>query len=103
MATAAEIAAVRLNTDEPTEAVYTDEDITDLVGSEGGVVQASAAIWRQKAARWASMVNTSAEGASYSFGDRARNALAMAKDFDSRVVVAATSTGGGVRSRAITR
>jgi hypothetical protein len=100
MATQAEIAQVRLNTDEPTEDSYTDEAIDGLIASSGGVTQASAEIWRQKAARFAALVSTSVEGASYSFGELARNARDMASMYAGLVP---GTTRKGIRSRALTR
>lgn len=83
MASASEIAEVRDNTGEPTSANFDDSVINALVDASG-VERASEIIWLKKAARLADLVNMSEAGASRSYGDLSRNALAMAKEFATR-------------------
>lgn len=77
MATAGEIADVRLNTDEPTPAIYTDVAIGALVDVTS-VALASGAIWAQKAAAYAKLVDVSEAGASRKQSDLFDHAMKMA-------------------------
>jgi hypothetical protein len=86
MASVGDIATVRKNINEPTDAIYKDEDIGVIVDSSG-VAGASAIIWREKAARYASLVSVSESGASHSYSDLHKNALAMAKAYDVENVI----------------
>lgn len=86
MATADDIAVVRLNVDEPTDTMYSDSVIAGLIDS-GSVASASATIWRWKAASYAKLVNVSEAGASHSNSDLSKNALAMAAKFAAEVAV----------------
>jgi hypothetical protein len=83
MATTSEIAEVRQNVDEPTDQSFTDNYISDLV-DEHGINGTSAIIWRKKAGDLAKLVNVSEAGASHSFSDLHRNALAMAKVYEDK-------------------
>lgn len=102
MASISDIETVRLNTDESTNDTYSDDEISALVDAKG-VAGASAIIWDQKAAHYASLVNTSEAGASHSFSDLHKNALTMAKRFDDQVVAASAPASGRVRVRKIVR
>lgn len=81
MASTSDIAIVRRNVNESTDALYKDDDIGDMIDADG-IAGASAAIWREKAARFASLVSVSESGASHSYSDLHKNALAMAKAYD---------------------
>lgn len=81
MATAADIALVRRYTDEPTTVTYPDELIggyVDELGAEG----ASARIWREKAAYYAKLVNTSEGTARRDLSDLHKNAMSLAGQYD---------------------
>jgi len=91
MASISDIESVRLNVDEPSNDTYSDDDVGALVDANG-VAGASAIIWEQKAARFASMVNTTEAGASHSFGDLNKNALAMASLFRSQTTAVVNTT-----------
>lgn len=84
MASASDIAEVRRNTHESTDHNYSDTEISDIIDAEG-VAGAIAKIWREKAARYAEMVNVSESGASHSYSDLHRAALRMAEDWDKKV------------------
>lgn len=104
MASSDDIATVHRNIDEPTEADYTDAYIGTLIDAHG-VAVASAMIWEQKAAKFVTDVTVSEAGASHSFSDLNKNALAMAKNF--RTVAAGEDasipTGSRTRVRKIVR
>lgn len=80
MASASDIAVVRENTNEPTEATYTDDRLGELI-DELGVAGASARIWRTKAAKFAALVDTSTAGTTEKFSDLHKTALAMETKF----------------------
>jgi hypothetical protein len=79
MASADELAALRRATDTTTaDAVYTDGLVTPLIDSLG-VNGAAAVIWREKAAKYAAMVNTTEAGSSRSMSDLYAHAIEMAE------------------------
>lgn len=69
MATADQVAEVRGNTNEPTSEDFTDSEIGAMVDTLASVNLASAAIWGQKAARYADLVNTTEAGARRDLSD----------------------------------
>lgn len=77
MATAGEILEVRENTNEPSDATFSDTYIEGLVDA-GSVALASATIWRRKAAIYAELVDVSEAGASRKNSDLFKNAQTMA-------------------------
>lgn len=90
MASAADIATVRRNTDEPTDANgYTDAVIGGYVDA-GDVSSASATIWREKAGKLVQLSGASVTegGASHKYGDLQKAALAMADHYDAQVASA---------------
>jgi len=77
-----QIAQLRLSINEPDNtAPYTTETLTALVAQHGSVPGAAAAVWTQKAAQLAMLVNTSEGGSTRANGDLYKNALAMAARF----------------------
>lgn len=64
MASEAEVLQVRRNADEPGEDPYSTDYIRSLVDTLGGVQQATAQLWQEKAARYARLVDTTEAGAS---------------------------------------
>jgi hypothetical protein len=102
MATADQIAALRLLIAEPDNTTYTDADLSALLDSASGLNSAAATIWTQKAAAAATFVNVSESGSSRSLGDLQRNALNMAQRF-ADAQEADQSTSPGVRISRITR
>lgn len=103
MASVSDIATVRRNVNEPTDTIYSDSDIGVIVDADG-VAGASATIWREKAAVYSGLVNVSESGASHSYSDLSRNALAMASAWDKQVpVVAVDSAADRVHVKRIVR
>lgn len=92
MADASDIAAVRDNTDELTDANWTDDAISALIDADG-VAGASATIWTRKAAKLASAVDVTEAGASHKNSDLYKNALAMAKSFQTEEATVEAPTG----------
>lgn len=82
MANPADIPLVRENTAEPTQDPYTDAAILALLDREGSVRAASYAIWRNKAARYSQLVDTSESGSSRRNSQLHSNALAMMKMYE---------------------
>lgn len=81
MASVSDIATVRQNVNESTNETYSDEVIGAMVDASD-VAGATAAIWRQKAARYAELVDVTESGSSHRYSDLHKNALAMAKSWD---------------------
>lgn len=96
MATPEQVAEVRTNTNELTDDDWSEQSLDTIIETAGGVNAASAAIWRKKAAKFAHLVNVSEAGASHSFSDLHRNALDMAKQFDSLAISAGEVIGVSV-------
>lgn len=82
MASAGDIATVRRNVNESTTVIYSDGTIGTYIDANG-VTGASAIIWREKAARYSELVNVSESGASHSYSDLYKAALAMASKYES--------------------
>jgi Cdc6-like AAA superfamily ATPase len=83
MATSEEVAALRRMTDEPTTTNYTDLAFSAILDAATSAEAAAAAVWQEKAGRYASLVNTSESGSSRNMGDLHKNALNMAKHYAS--------------------
>lgn len=99
MATAGEIAALRLLIAETDDVEpFTDVFLSSAFDTAGDLDSAAATLWRYKAAASADLVNVAESGSSRSLGDLHKNALAMAKDFDTRTV-----TQAGTRISRLTR
>lgn len=78
MASAGDILQVRRNTNEPdTSGTYSDSVLSNMI-DELGLEGASAAIWSEKAATYAELVDTTEAGASHKFSNLHQNALRMA-------------------------
>ncbi len=82
MASDDELAALRRAADVPdTDTVYTDVLLIPLIDSLG-VNGAAAVIWREKAGRYASMVNVTEAGSSRSMSDLYAHAKEMAELYE---------------------
>lgn len=78
MASSDELASLRRAADIPADdTTYTEILISPLIDSLG-VNGAAAVVWREKAAKYASMVNITEAGSSRSMSDLQKNALEMA-------------------------
>ena len=84
MASADELAALRRAADVATDDdVYTDALLDSMFEMYGSVAGAAAAIWREKAAAYAAMVDTTESGSSRKLSDLHKNAMAVAAGFTS--------------------
>lgn len=82
MASADELAALRRAADvTPDDDVYTDALLDSLIDTYGSVAGAASAIWREKAAAYAEMVDTTESGSSRKLSDLHKNALEIAAGF----------------------
>jgi hypothetical protein len=106
MATAADIATVRANTNEPTQDRFSDAAIDDLIEAwDGNLDAASAAVWRQKAGRYADITDVQEGSSRRSLGDLHEQAINMAKTFADQAAASGATIGGmrPGRTRAIER
>lgn len=96
MATAAEILQVRRNTGETdATSTYTDLTLTAYIDALG-VLGATVAVWEEKAASYAELVDTSEAGASRRLSQLHDNALKQANFWSGK---AGTAPGSGGRAR----
>lgn len=102
MASASDIAIVRRNVNESTDVTFDDAYLSGLIDTHG-VAGASAIIWREKAARFAELVNTSEAGASHSYSDLHKAALTMSKTYDAEATEIVAPVAYGIRVRRIVR
>lgn len=103
MATAAEVAQVRVNTGQNTDEVITDPEIAEIIDDLGSVQAASAEVWRRLAAEYAKLVDTKEAGAEHKWSELWKRAMEMADFWEKRIPVATGSTVGRARTIAITR
>lgn len=95
MATAEDIAVVRVNINEPTDDHYSDDQISTIIDDYGGSLDAaSAALWRMKAGRYADLADVQEGSSRRSLGDLHEQALAMAKTYASTAAGGDVITGG---------
>lgn len=102
MATAADIAAVRRATNEPTAEDFSDGLIGDYVDALGSVNAAAAAVWDDKASKYADLVDTIEAGVNHQFSQLHKHASERAEHFRNRAAGNVPS-GGGTRVRVIER
>lgn len=103
MATAEEIAEFRLLIDEQADKLpYTDSRLGERIDGATSIQALAAAIWTEKAAAYAALVNTSESGSSRSLGDLQDKALRMAATF-SALDPNAPGTGAAVRGVRMSR
>lgn len=105
MATSEEIAAFRLLVDESADKLpYDDISISSRLDTASSPEALATQIWREKAARYASLVNVSESGSSRNLSDLHDHALKMAAVYAN---ADATAPGGaavrGVRMMRLTR
>lgn len=94
MATADQIAKVRLLTAESTTETYSDVTLGARIDSAVGDLNlVSRDIWEEKAASFAELVNTSEAGSSRSNGQLHQQALAMVAHFSGMMTSASDSAG----------
>lgn len=83
MATVEELLALRRMAAEPTTDTYTDDALSALIAAEGSLDGAAAVVWREKAAKAATLVDTSESGSSRKMQQVHTNALKMAEFYAS--------------------
>lgn len=103
MATAAEVAALRANTGQNTEDVYTDPELAVIIDNLGSVEAASAEVWGQLAAEYAKLVDTKEAGAEHRWSSLLTNALKMADRFTEKANASVVDTTNRPKTIAITR
>lgn len=106
MATAEEIAALRLLIDEPEQDTYSDEDLNARLTSGASVYALAYDIWTEKAAAAAGLVDISEGGSSRKLGDIYEQALGMADAMRQRALSATPTpdgSGAGIRVKRLTR
>lgn len=101
MASQADIREVRENINEPTDAVYSDDRIGELIDDLGSTDAASARLWQKKADAYADLVNTSEAGSQRSLSDLYKHAIERAEYYIGRVEVA-EDDGSAILGRAKT-
>lgn len=102
MASASDIAQVRVNVNEAGLDPYTDQIISDKIDLLG-VAGASANIWQEKAGSFAELVDVTEAGASHKFSDLYKNALAMSAHWSAQAAAASPSAEGRPIVRVIER
>lgn len=101
MATTDDIARLRRLADAADVTAYPATDLSARIDAAGSVEAAAADMWRERAASYAALVDTTEGSSSRKLSQLKAQALEMAVAFDQRVLMLA----GGSRphSRAITR
>ena len=96
MASADQIAQLRLLIAEPTDAEpYTETALNARIDSDAGDLNLTAyKVWTEKAAAAAALVDTSEGGSSRKMGDIYEQALAMAKWYQGQIVTPNEPTSG---------
>lgn len=103
MATVEEIAALRLLVAERIDAEpYTDAGLSERIDAAGDLNTVAAAIWQEKAAKYADLVDTSEGGSSRRMGDLHEQALNMVSHFRS-IMSTGLAPLGGTRIRRLSR
>lgn len=106
MATAEQIAELRLLIAEPTEANYSDVQLNTWLDQAANEFVVAYEIWTQKAAGAAALVDVSEGGSSRKMGDVYEQYLSMADQMLARATSATSppdGSGSGVRVRRLTR
>ena len=105
MATAAQIATVRLNVNEPTTEWLTDQQIGDVIdAADEDINAASAQVWRLKAGKYADLSDVSEGTSKRSLGDLHEQAITMAKSYEDTAASGGSTSGlRPGRTRAIER
>lgn len=105
MASTSDIAAVRLNTNEPEAETFSDEYLGGLIDASG-VTGASATVWEQKAASLSDEVDVTEAGASHKFSGLFTQAQKMADYWRAKAGTSDEGSGateGRTRVRTINR
>jgi hypothetical protein len=106
MATAEDVAALRLLIAEPEPDTYSDEDLAARLDAGTSAYAVAYDIWTEKAAAAAGLVDMSEGGSSRKLGDVYEQALGMADAMRARALSATQppdGSGAGVRIKKLTR
>lgn len=104
MATAEQIKEVRLNINEPSDALFDDVTVSGWIDSTVSLEEASAEGWLKKASVYADLANVSEAGASHAYGELYKNALVMRGIWaDKAEALTVSVTSGRTRVRKIER
>lgn len=82
MATSTDIARLRRLADAADTTAYPSQDLSDRIDAAGSVEQAAADIWREKAAQYAALVDTTEGSSSRKLSQLRSAALEMASQYD---------------------
>jgi hypothetical protein len=93
MATADEVAALRLFVSEPDDSTYTDIMLSTILDAAVSTNAAAYEIWLQKAAGYSDVVDISEGGSQRKNSDLYKNAVTMAGLFKARVELDALGDG----------
>jgi hypothetical protein len=97
-------AKLRHMIDEQGESIYGNALLQDIIDANTGNLNAAAAeLWSMKAARFASLVDTTEAGASRKMSQLATQAQAMAKHYGGGDTVGTSGAGSGTITRPIER
>lgn len=102
MASAEDVARLRRLTNEPTTTPYDNLVLSAYIDNNGSVTKAAAEIWREKAAKYSALVDTTEGSSSRRLSQLRDAALKMADQYALEAVIAAVKPVRPV-SRAITR
>lgn len=103
MATPADVLRLRRLADASDTTLYPSQDLSDRIDAAGTVEAAAADLWREKAAQYAALVDTTEGTSSRKLSQLQSQALAMAKQYDTTVTDVVVDLEPRPRSRAITR
>jgi hypothetical protein len=104
MATAEQVAALRLLIAEPDDAEpYTDAALSVRLDADADADKTAYNIWSEKAAAWAGLADISEGGSSRKQGDLYEQALSMAGYFKDRIQEGQPIIGGATRVRRLRR
>lgn len=103
MASAEDVARLRRLTNEPTEATYTNLVLSTYIDNNLTVEAAAAELWREKAARFAGLVDTTEGSSSRKMSQLRDAALKMAELYGGGSAVVVDLSDDRPRSRPIMR
>lgn len=102
MASTEDVVRLRRLADAADTTAYPSQELSDRIDTAGTVEAAAADLWREKAAGYAALVDTTEGNSSRKLSQLQTQALAMAKQFDTETDVA-VALEARPRSRAIVR
>jgi len=103
MATAEDVARLRRLTNEPTDTTYDNIALSAYIDTAESVELAAAEVWREKAAKYAGLVDTTEGSSSRKMSQLRDAALKMAELYGGGSATIVDLTADRPRTRAITR